>query len=60
PKVARYILYKKGAEVVIESPEPVNYAIDGEMGASKRIAIKVEPKAMRFIVPKGLKKGANA
>ncbi|MCK9536997.1 MAG: YegS/Rv2252/BmrU family lipid kinase [Bacilli bacterium] len=61
PKVARYIIYRKGREVVIECPKPLNYAIDGEMGKAHKIAIKVEPKALKFIIPAGIsQKSVNA
>lgn len=56
PKVARFITYKKGRDVIIESPTPINYALDGEIGSAVRIALSVVPKALRFIVPAGLDK----
>jgi len=54
PKVAPHIIYQKGKEVLIESTNPLNYAIDGEMGEADKIAISTVSKALKFIVPSGI------
>jgi len=52
PKLQRYIGYKKGKTVTVESEIPLNYAIDGELGVSKKITITIVPKSLKFVIPK--------
>ena len=51
PKFKDLIIYKKCTKVVIESPKPVAYAIDGETFRDPKIEITILPLALNFVVP---------
>ena len=51
PKFENIIIYKKCKKVVIESPKPVAYAIDGETFRDPKIEISILPLALNFVVP---------
>lgn len=44
------IIYKQGTEVRIKTENPINFAIDGEMGKSNDISVTVVPRALKFVV----------
>jgi len=54
PKFEDCIVYLRGKEVELEAPVGFKLSLDGEMTESQRLTIKVMPKALNFIVPKGL------
>ena len=49
PKLKDLIVYKQGKTVRIKAKNPVNYAIDGEMGRAEDIQISIVPKAIKFV-----------
>ena len=52
-ELKEYIIYEKCKKVLIESPKPVAYAIDGETFRSPRIELEMVPLALNFVVPAG-------
>ena len=50
-KLKDKIIYKKCKHVVIESPHPVAYAIDGEVFREAKVDIKILPLALNFVLP---------
>lgn len=52
-KLTGKIIYKKCRHVIIESPSPVAYAIDGEVFREGYIDITILPLALNFILPEG-------
>jgi diacylglycerol kinase family enzyme len=51
PKTKDFILYQRCQKVVVESPKPVAYAIDGEVFRKKRIEVHIIPQGLSFVVP---------
>ncbi len=52
-KLEGKVIYKKCKHVTIESPNPVAYAIDGEVFREKFIDITILPLALNFVLPEG-------
>lgn len=52
-KLEDKVIYKKCKHVTIESPNPVAYAIDGEVFREKFIDITILPLALNFVLPEG-------
>ncbi len=50
-KLKGKVIYKKCKHVVIESPQPVAYAIDGEVFREAKIDITILPLALNFVLP---------
>ena len=50
-KLKGKVIYKKCKHVVIESPQPVAYAIDGEVFREEKIDITILPLALNFVLP---------
>lgn len=50
-KLKDKIIYKKCKHVVIESPHPVAYAIDGEVFREAKVDIQILPLALKFVLP---------
>lgn len=50
-KLKDKVIYKKCKHVVIESPQPVAYAIDGEVFREAKIDITILPLALNFVLP---------
>ncbi len=46
---------EKAHRLVLESPEPEPVSLDGEIVMTRHIDIRVLPRALRFVVPKGAK-----
>jgi len=51
PKTQKYVIYKRAKHVIVESPKPVAYAIDGEVFRKERIEVQMLPSALSFVVP---------
>lgn len=52
-KLEGKVIYKKCKHVTIESPNPVAYAIDGEVFRENYIDITILPLALNFVLPEG-------
>ncbi len=56
PKFAKYIIYRRGKTVELETTDPKFEAcLDGEMLPTQKLTATVLPKAIRFAVPKNAK-----
>ncbi|MBR3529224.1 MAG: YegS/Rv2252/BmrU family lipid kinase [Bacteroidales bacterium] len=51
PEIADKMTYLRGRVVDIESPEPIDLTVDGEMMRAARYHIEQLPRAVRFVVP---------
>ena len=51
PKLKDLIVYKKCHTVVLESPKPVAYQVDGETYRETKINISLLPSALNFVIP---------
>jgi YegS/Rv2252/BmrU family lipid kinase len=54
PKLKPYILYQQGKSITIESDQPLNYSVDGELDSARKISISIVPLAVNFTVPTNL------
>lgn len=52
PKFEKYLEYRRGKSIRIEAPKGFLYSFDGELIAQNEFTVEVEPKAIRFAVPK--------
>lgn len=52
-KLEGKVIYKKCKHVTIESPNPVAYAIDGEVFRERFIDITILPLTLNFVLPEG-------
>ncbi|MFI3208908.1 MAG: YegS/Rv2252/BmrU family lipid kinase [Eubacteriales bacterium] len=55
PKFQHCITYLRGKNITIEGPKDFVSNLDGECKVQKKIHVKMVEKAMKFIVPEGLK-----
>ena len=55
-KLEGKVIYKKCREVIIDSPRPVAYAIDGETFRDNHVEIKMLPLSLNFVIPAKLDK----
>ena len=51
-KAKKYIAYKQGKKVQIETSKPISYSVDGELGKSNNVVLEVIPGEINFVVPK--------
>ena len=55
PRIDRFIDYRQESELLVTAGgDSLKLCVDGEISLQKKIAFRVIPKAIRFIVPKGL------
>jgi len=55
PGLKDILYYHKHQEVRISGDEPLHICMDGEFFDSQDVTIRVLPKAIRFVVPRGMK-----
>ena len=53
PKFESVLEYCRGKTVEVEAPDGFVYSFDGELIRQNKFTVEVEPKALRFAVPKG-------
>lgn len=52
PKFAKYVVYRRAKQVVIEGGKGFCVSLDGEILQGKRIVVENKRQAIRFVVPK--------
>lgn len=51
PKTKDLVIYQHCKKIVVESPKPVAYAIDGEVFRKEKIEVHILPAALSFVIP---------
>lgn len=51
------MVYRRGRSIDIDCPQPIDLCVDGELLRSSRFHVEQLPKAIRFVVPRGLPEG---
>ncbi len=52
PSLQKYMIHLSFKELIIDSPRPFIYTVDGECGPATHLELKVLPQAARFLLPK--------
>jgi diacylglycerol kinase (ATP) len=54
PKFEDCVVHLRGKEAEIEAPEGFRLSLDGEMAGMSKVTVKILPRALDFVAPKGL------
>ena len=55
PAFAKFMVYRRGKEIKISAPDDFVYSLDGELVTGGEFTVKILPRALKFVVPKGAK-----